>query len=91
MTAGPAAPGDLAARWGRQRAGQVAPANLAVRARPAAISPDLVGYLTGVIATSHYPHLASALASSADSSADADALFARSLDRLISVIITPPE
>jgi AcrR family transcriptional regulator len=52
---------------------------------------DLVSYLTSVIATGRYPHLASALASSADLPADADTLFTRSLDRLISVIITPPE
>lgn len=50
---------------------------------------DLVQYLTGVIATGRYPHLAGALASSADPPADPDSLFARSLDRLISVILTP--
>jgi len=47
---------------------------------------DLITYLTGVIATGRYPHLASALATSA-APADADTLFARSLDRVITLIL----
>jgi AcrR family transcriptional regulator len=52
---------------------------------------DLVSYLTGVIATGDYPHLAATLAAgSSGPPPDADTVFARSLDRLLSMIVTPP-
>lgn len=52
---------------------------------------DMVTYLTGVITTGHYPHLAAALAAgSGGPPPDADTVFARSLDRLLSMIVTPP-
>jgi AcrR family transcriptional regulator len=51
---------------------------------------DLITYLTGIIATGCYPHLASALATSGPP-VDADTLFARSLDRVITLILVPRE
>ena len=49
---------------------------------------DLVTYLTGVVTTGRYPHLAAALSGSASPSPDPDTSFQRLLDRLITVILT---
>jgi AcrR family transcriptional regulator len=51
---------------------------------------ELAGYLTGVVATGRYPHLAAALASGGGAPG-ADAAFGRSLDRLLSVIVPEPQ
>ena len=52
---------------------------------------DLITYLTGVITTGRYPHLAATLADTTSRSAppDADTMFQRSLDRLITLILMP--
>lgn len=49
---------------------------------------DLVVYLTGAITTGRYPHLAATLAGAGGAPPpDADTVFARSLDRLLSLIV----
>ena len=48
---------------------------------------ELIVYFTGVVATGQYSHLA---ASGAAPPLDADALFARSLDRVLTMIVTAP-
>jgi AcrR family transcriptional regulator len=52
---------------------------------------ETAAYLTKVVATGRYPHLAEALADSATGAPpDQDTVFARSLDRLITPIVSPP-
>jgi Tetracyclin repressor-like, C-terminal domain len=50
---------------------------------------ELITYLTGQVATGGYPHLAATFASGADQSLDSDVVFARSLDRIVRVILEP--
>ena len=50
---------------------------------------DLITYLTGVIATGRYPHLAAVMTASASAPPDPAAMFARLLDRLITMILAP--
>ena len=53
---------------------------------------ELIAYFTGIVATGRYPHLAAALAAGgATPPPDADALFARSLDRVLTMIVTAPQ
>lgn len=52
---------------------------------------ELVAYLGGVIATGAFPHLAEALADAQSTPVAPDTLFTRSLDRLITLLLTPPE
>ncbi|MHA6764188.1 TetR/AcrR family transcriptional regulator [Streptacidiphilus sp. PAMC 29251] len=49
---------------------------------------ELISYLTGVIGTGAHPHLAAVLAAGAGAApVDADTVFARSLDRLLTLIV----
>ncbi|RAG85260.1 TetR/AcrR family transcriptional regulator [Streptacidiphilus pinicola] len=48
---------------------------------------DMVAYLTGVITEGRYPHLAQALGGGGAPPPDVDAVFARSLDRLLTMIV----
>ncbi|WP_236047156.1 TetR/AcrR family transcriptional regulator [Streptacidiphilus fuscans] len=52
---------------------------------------ELVAYLTAQVATGQYPHLAATLADSAGTAPlEPDAMFANSLDRLLSTMLGPP-
>jgi hypothetical protein len=48
---------------------------------------DLVTYLTAATTSGDYPHLAEALGGGSGTPLDADQTFARSLDRLLSMIV----
>lgn len=50
---------------------------------------DLVTYLSGVIATGRYPHLAAAMTTGASAPPDPAEMFARLLDRLITMVLAP--
>lgn len=49
---------------------------------------DLVAYLTAAVTTGRYPHLAAAMTQSAAQPLAPDVLFARSLDRLLTLILS---
>ena len=50
---------------------------------------DLVTYLTIQVSTGRYPHLAAAFAAGADPGLDPDAVFTRSLGRVVDLILGP--